>query len=103
MAAAGDDGGGNVGPGPPPGSPPGAEAAVAAPPSDRPAAPAGPEPRRKRRRVPGRSPPAGSGWSPSSRRLSWSRSRSRPSCSQWENAQPVPCFPQPPGAGPGSH
>lgn len=69
MAAAGGGGVGSMGPGPGPrpGTPLGEEAAVAAAPPDRPAAPAGPEPRRKRRRVWGHSPPAGSGWSPSSR------------------------------------
>ncbi|XP_053810287.1 tubulin polyglutamylase TTLL13-like isoform X3 [Vidua chalybeata] len=45
MAAAG---GGSTGPGPSPGTPPGEEAAIAAASPDRPAAPAGPEPRRKR-------------------------------------------------------
>ncbi|XP_068059524.1 tubulin polyglutamylase TTLL13-like isoform X3 [Anomalospiza imberbis] len=48
MAAAGGGGGGSTGPGPFPGTPPGEEAAIAAAPPDRPAAPAGPEPRRKR-------------------------------------------------------
>ncbi|XP_033372798.1 neugrin isoform X4 [Parus major] len=48
MAAADGGGGGNMGPGPPPGTPPGEEAAGAAALPDRPAAPTGPEPRRKR-------------------------------------------------------
>ncbi|XP_041320948.1 neugrin isoform X1 [Pyrgilauda ruficollis] len=48
MAAAGGADGGSMGPGPSPGTPPGEEAAIAAAPPDRPAAPAGPEPRRKR-------------------------------------------------------
>nr|XP_041574368.1 neugrin isoform X4 [Taeniopygia guttata] len=46
MAAAG--GGGSTGPGPSPGTPPGEEEASDAAPPDRPAAPAAPEPRRKR-------------------------------------------------------
>ncbi|XP_041275008.1 tubulin polyglutamylase TTLL6 isoform X2 [Onychostruthus taczanowskii] len=48
MAAAGGADGGSMGPGPSPATPPGEEAAIAAAPPDRPAAPAGPEPRRKR-------------------------------------------------------
>lgn len=106
MAAAGGDGGGNIGPGPCPESPPGEEEAVAAAPPDRPAAPAGPEPRRKRRRVRGHGAPAGSGW----RRLPlppWRSVPPQPSgaparCSPCYIAQAVPGAPQPSGAGPGS-
>ncbi|CAN8187256.1 unnamed protein product [Coccothraustes coccothraustes] len=48
MAAAGGGGRGSVGPGPSPETPPSEEAPIATAPPRRPAAPAGPEPRRKR-------------------------------------------------------
>ncbi|XP_059714828.1 uncharacterized protein LOC132333580 [Haemorhous mexicanus] len=85
MAAAGGGGRGSVGLGPSPETPPSEEAPIAAAPPGRPAAPAGPEPRRKRRRVWGRSPRQGpAGARPAtpgvaSRCLTGARSRPQPS------------------------
>lgn len=106
MAAAGGSGRGSVGPGPSPETPPSEGAPIAAAPRYRPAAPAGPEPRRKRRRVWGRSPrqgPAGARpAAPGGASRCFTRARSRPQPQPWHSAQTVLGAPQPLGAGAGS-